>query len=270
MPYRGEAHLGPACFRHAAAAAATSCGACLQPICEICVLYDGTRGVCPPCARRHRRLRDARTIFLRGLGAASLVGLLVAMAFIVTHGHTRHVGVEQARIEELSDQLAHDPCDRVRTMALSDALLRAGDFRGVLKRNQDFSSRCGPWSRLLWTSFSAHRYLSEHQQAVEVASELIERSPGDKDFRWWRGLAYEEMGELELAAADYREALRLEPRLDRVPFNLIDVLERLGRPCEGVPVLEAYLRYRPNDARSPILLGRMDHLRAQGCHAAGD
>jgi tetratricopeptide (TPR) repeat protein len=270
MPYRGAGHLGPSCYRHAAAPAAHQCARCAQPVCEICILFLRTRGLCPPCAGRARRLGRMRAGALVSLGGAAALAMIAAIGFVVTHGQSRHVGKEQPKIAALLDELSRAPCDRARSVELGEALLRAGEFRNALKHNDEFFKQCGPHARLLWVSYNAHRYLGEYAAAVDIASELIERNPGDPDFRWWRALAYEGLGDLASAADDYREALRLEPRLDRIPFNLVDVLERLGSPCDGAPVLERYLALHPDSSRSPIILGRVDHLRQQGCAVGGD
>ncbi|HZS36891.1 MAG TPA: tetratricopeptide repeat protein [Polyangia bacterium] len=262
MPYRGPARVGPSCYRHAAAPSVLECARCRKPVCEICVLFDRARGVCPPCKQRAGRMRRARAGALAALGGAAALAMIGAIAFVVTHGHSRPVGPERPKITALLEAVDAEPCNRARSVELGEALLREGDFRGALAHNQEFFERCGPYSRLLWVSFSAHRYLREYPAAVEIASELIDRDPGDKDFRWWRGLAYDSMGELELAARDYEEALRLEPRLDRIPFNLADVYERLGRSCDALGVVDHYLRFHPSDGRAPIILGRRARLTA--------
>src|SRR5439155_20920856 len=159
MPYRGPARVGPSCYRHAAAPSAHQCARCRKPVCEICVLYDGAREVCPPCKQRARRLRRVRSGALASLGGAAALAMAGAIAFVVTHGSSRAVGPEHRQIDALIQSLDAAPCDRARTVELGEALLREGDFRGALARNDAFVHRCGPYSRLLWISFSAHRWL---------------------------------------------------------------------------------------------------------------
>src|SRR4029078_13705938 len=83
MPYRGSPSAGPACYRHSAAQASATCSSCLQPVCEICVMFDATNTLCARCHRRARRVSAlGRGLFaLVGLallgGAASLVGYVV-------------------------------------------------------------------------------------------------------------------------------------------------------------------------------------------------
>jgi tetratricopeptide (TPR) repeat protein len=260
MPYRGPGRVGPSCYRHAAAPSAHECARCRKPVCEICVLFDRARGLCPPCMQRARRWRRAGAGALAALGGAAALAMIGAIAFVATHGQSRAVGPEHRQIDALIQALDERPCDRARSVELGEALVREGDFRGALRRNDEFFHRCGPYARLLWVSFSAHRYLGEYPAAVDIAGELIERNPGDGNFRWWRALAYESMGELEPAAADYQEALRLEPRLDRIPFNLADVYERMGRACDALAIVTEYQRAHSSDARSPIILGRRARL----------
>ena len=261
MPYRGFDHLGPSCYRHAAAPASESCARCLQPICDICVGFENTQPHCPPCAKKARRMRKAvRAVGLTfGLAASSAFTVLVG--WLVTRDKPFDYGIHTDEVRWLEDKLSAEPCDRPATLRLVETMLTSGDHRGVLKRAGAFVDKCGDYPRLRWATYSAHERLSEHDAAIADATRLIEREPSDKDFWWWRGIAFEEKGELEPAIADYRRALEIEPALTGVPFNLANVLERQGRFCEARQPIEQFLRYHPSVSdrgRIDVRLARLD------------
>jgi aspartyl protease family protein len=266
MPYRGGDRSRPPCYRHAAADASETCAGCLQPICEICVLFESTQPHCPVCAQKVRRLRKLR----RGLAGAlvALVGLAFvgAVGYVVTRDKPFDYGIRTIKVSALNEQLEREPCDRTHTVELTETMVAAGDYRGALTRARAFALKCGPYDRLLWVTYTAHQRLSEYDAAVADASKLIASHPDDKDFWWWRGIVYEERGELERAAADYRHALEVEPRLTGVPFNLANVLERLDRPCEAKVPVEQYLHLHPELTDPERAQRRLDRLDA-ACRA---
>ena len=136
-------------------------------------------------------------------------------------------GQHTAAIDLQRERLAKEPCDRSTIVKHAETLFKAGDYRGVLDRSAKFFSDCGQHLDLRWVTFSANKQLSQWEDAIADACKLIEDDPGDFDFWWWRGQAYELSGKLEEAAHDYRQSLLIEPRLESIPFNLATVLERL-------------------------------------------
>jgi aspartyl protease family protein len=117
-------------------------------------------------------------------------------------------------------------------------------------------------------TYGAHKARSEWDQAVADASELVKNDPEDKDFWWWRAVAREAKGDLVGAAADYQQSLVVEPRLSGIPFNLANVYERLGRPCEAKAPIEQFLRYHPTVSDRPRIDERLARLEA-ACKATG-
>jgi hypothetical protein len=59
-----------------------------------------------------------------------------------------------------------------------------------------------------------------------IARKVGSVAPDDRDDRTWRGLAYEEKGDMLHAVADDEQALAIEPRLTDIPFNLADASSR--------------------------------------------
>ena len=269
MPYRDDPGTPTApCYRHASSPAEATCTNCLQSICTICLVYDGTAVSCAACARRKRRLRS----FGRAAAAVVALGLLGGgIAYRVTR--PEGIGVDSLMrtegfdygdlapvVRSLSEALVKEPCDRQKIVELAEAMNRAGDYRGAVRRSEAFFAACGEHPRLRWATYTAHQSLSEWGAAIADATRLIENTPEDPDYWWWRGLMYEQKGELEKAAADYRQTIALRPTSDRIPFNLSTVLERLGRPCEAMTPVFEFLRQYPQHRGKPEIVSRISRL----------
>lgn len=104
---------------------------------------------------------------------------------------------------------------------------------------------------------AAHR--SGHlRQAIDLLRQAIAADPTLARARHLLGLCHEELGEFEVAATRYREALRIEPRNARTLANLIAL-----PTCEAEPALIDH-------ARATLCLQELDpNARARLHHALG-
>ncbi|APR85816.1 Hypothetical protein A7982_11165 [Minicystis rosea] len=173
-------------------------------------------------------------------------------------------GAATADVRRLSEQLDKEPCDRRKIIELGEAMMRAGDNRGTLKRADAFLQKCGDYPRLRWLTYEAHKQLSEWNEAAAEATKLIESSPYDADFRGWRGIAYEQKGDLDRAADDFRQALLLKPRLGDLPINLANIYERQGKPCDAIFPLEQAVYHHPDARNVGAIRTRIDGLMEKG------
>jgi len=271
MPPAPAASPGAAsCYAHPGSPASQTCPGCLRPICEVCAVVDGLRVLCPACVRGARRGRRVRTALLTVLIVGALGGAGYALRGPIRElfkekpkpppTRTFNYGDLASTVRELDSQLAAEPCDRSKIIKLVETYYRAGDYRGVILRAEEFVKRCGKYPRVRWTTYEAHKQLSEWREAVADAAALIAEEPYDKDYRWWRGIALEQLGELEHAAEDYRQAIALVPNLRSIPINLADVLEKLGRPCEAILPLEQLLHHYPDTSDAEQLRDRVERL----------
>jgi aspartyl protease family protein len=247
----------PACANHPDAPATASCQACLKTVCTLCMVLDGSRVLCLVCARR---ARQRRTVTYAAIGVLVVGGAAAGLAFGPKHESATASGASDfaksmigngppassSPLDAMEAQLAKEPCDRQQMLAFDEALMRAGQQRAVIDRTEAFWKKCGPMPRLRWITYEAHKGLSEFDKAIADASKLIDDNPQDKDFWWWRGIAYEETGQLDKAAADYQQSITIEPRITGIPFNLAGVYEKLGRPCDAIFPIEQFLRYHPD------------------------
>ena len=251
----------PSCYLHESVPATDTCQSCLKPICDVCCTIRGTKILCPACAKKlSTRMGIIKTML--GIIALGAIGALIFA--LVTAEPAFDYGKYSQKIRKLSRQLEAEPCDRVKIIKLGDLMFKAGDYRGVIKRADNFITQCGEYPRLRWITYEAHKSLSEYKQAVSDASLLIKDDPDDKDFWWWRAIAYEQLGKLNEAAADYRQSIAVQPRISNIPFNLSTVLEKLNKPCEAIFPVEQYLYYHPQDRKDPSVQRRLDRLRDAG------
>jgi aspartyl protease family protein len=249
------------CHRHPAAGAVAMCDRCLQPICELCVVYVRAVTQCAPCARATRR----RQAIARSAGMVVLAGAAIALVlYLRSLPPTFDYGAQAPLVRAARQKMEAERCDHKATLEYEQALLKAGDNRGTVADVEAFSKKCGDWYRVHWNSYEAYRRLNDNEHAVVEASRLIEHDPADQDYRWWRGIAYEDMGKLAESAADYRESLRLRPDLGNIPFNLANVLERQGKPCEAKTAIEQFLSHHPNAASDEGVMARLARIADQG------
>lgn len=87
---------------------------------------------------------------------------------------------------------------------------------------------------------------SQFGRALELFSQLAELRPDDARTYIGRGISREALGELEAAAADYTEAVRLQPAGDGYALRS-RVRQQQGRPDEALADLSEHVRLHPID-----------------------
>ncbi len=254
----------------------------MKPICQVCTLLEGATEYCPNCIKQARGSARVRTLVRVSLVVGVLAAGAGAVGWLVTRprapkpvpphlvppkygGYTTAIERSQARLEK-------EPCDRKIVLELTRDLLKAEAPRDAITAVDAFTGRCPPHERLLWDKYSAHKRLSEPEQAAQTAGQLMELNPTDYDYPWWRGEMLEAAGKLEEAIVDYRLALSLLPRNNVTPFQLTDALIKAGRPCEAVTPLNTYLYFHPgkrDSARLNALLARLEEAKCEVTSADG-
>jgi clan AA aspartic protease (TIGR02281 family) len=259
----------PTCANHPDSPAAASCQSCLRSVCSICLVIDGSRALCVQCGRSARRTRltlVSLAVVVACVGVAAVMIQQKKQAASVPAPAAPSPfapGVYREAGNAIEERLAKEPCDRQQILALAELLAKVGAHRPLIDRAEAFWKKCGPLAQLRWHTYEAHKRLSELDRAIADATVLIEDKPNDKDFWWWRGIVYEEQGQLEKAAADFRQALTIQPRLPGLPFNLANIHEKLGQPCEAIFPLEQFLRYHPDVREKEGVERRLARLYAQ-------
>jgi clan AA aspartic protease (TIGR02281 family) len=250
------------CHAHPEVQATALCRGCLRQICDACAINDDT--LVPRCADCIRRRRRADRIRLGVIALVVLGGVGAGVRYARTYEKPYDYGAAGGDVRRLSEQLDKEPCDRRKIIALAEAMLRAGDGRGTLRRADAFFQKCGDYPRLRWLTLDAHKQLSEWDEAAAEATKLIESDPYDANFRGWRGLVYEQKGDLERAATDFQQALVLKPRLSDLPVNLAGVYEHMGKPCDAIVPLAQVAYYHPDARNVGAIRARIADLEAKG------
>lgn len=226
------------------------------------MVFDRFRPACAPCAKTSRTQRRRLTWVYVAVGmVTACAGGVAVLAGVAFYEPPFDHGKFADDVWKLESQLEQEPCDRTKIVTLGETLTRAGDYRGAIRRSDEFFAACGEHHRLLWVTYNAKKRLGEWDEAIEDATKLIESDPSDKDYWWWRGICHEERGRLVEAAADYEKSLEAEPRLTSIPFNLATIYERLGRQCDAAKVVERYLVHHPESADNPSVKQRLQRLK---------
>jgi tetratricopeptide (TPR) repeat protein len=265
---------GKRCAFHDAEAAVLECARCGRAICDRCIRFLERSRICPKCARSRGGFRFVKRVLV----AAVLLGGVGAAVFYFTRSLKSYEGFEDDTfdygqytqvVEKQRAHLDKEPCDQRVIVKHAQTLLDVGNYKGLITRTDRFFADCGPHPLLRRTTYAAHKKLGDLERAIADAAILIKDAPDKPAFWWWRGDAYEHAGRLEEAAADYRKALTLDPGHKSIPPALAGVLERLGKPCEAVPVLEQHLVHHPEDPGKAEIEARISRLRTAGnCKAA--
>jgi len=188
-----------------------------------------------------------------------------------THKPRYDYGAATNTIYTLEAELQKEPCDRPKTLELLEAMLDAGDSRGVLARTATFSAACGDYMQTKRITYRAHQRLGETDAAVADLTALVDSDPYQFYYHAWRGVVYQEKGDLERAADDFRRALLLYPKLSDIPLNLATVYEKQGKPCEAAFPLQQLVFHYPHAAWTPGIRARIaDLMQKGGCSVVGE
>jgi tetratricopeptide (TPR) repeat protein len=237
---------------------------CGVPVCEPCLGYIGTEPRCPACTARGRRARRLRQAALVG-GALAVIAVVVGIAgWVVTRDKPYDYGVRKAEVRALDELVDDKPCDRNAVFKLVDTVFRLGDDEGALRRANAHLARCGDWPRLRWITYSAYHHLGRWDEAIAEATRLIESSPRDQDFYWWRGQSEHKKRDLDGAIADFRKALEIMPHAHYIPFDLARALEDKKQPCLARDALVAYVAAHPEARKNVFVVERIASLHLAG------
>ncbi len=183
--------------------------------------------------------------------------------------------LDELVLREHRERLAAAPCVRDHILELDKALFEVDRYAEVIKENDAFIRRCGPYPYLLWKTYAAHEELKQWPQAAEVARLLIEDRPDDGDFWWWRGKALAEHGDLPGAVAALRQSIAVTDMSESTGPDLMDlakIARKAGVPCDAAAALRAYIaandgevRQRTRDLMTELYLaGDCDKLAGAG------
>ena len=161
----GEGLKVAGCHAHPTVPSIATCRGCFRPLCETCAINDSHLVPrCADCTRRRARQRTLVSVALVALvGGLAVVGVRYyrqlereqALAEAAKAALPDY-GVAADHIKALTARVDREPCDRDAILKLGEALMRAGDARGAIKRSSAFMVKCGDYPRLRWVTYAAH------------------------------------------------------------------------------------------------------------------
>jgi tetratricopeptide (TPR) repeat protein len=147
------------------------------------------------------------------------------------------------------EQLSRERCDQQAIFDLGRALQNAGYRREAAKADVSFSGTCGGYAPSLRRAANVLLELTDYRGAEKVASELINLEPLFDNGYYLRGLARDGSGLAEQALDDYVTTIELVGDKDRIIstpyFNMARLYEKLGRFCDAVLPIEAWVSLNP-------------------------
>ena len=153
----------------------------------------------------------------------------------------------QSKIQNRLDQLSREPCYTEAAVALGTALIEAGYPREAATSMQTFAGKCGKHENVLPVAYDALQKVGDSAGSLQVANRLVEAVPTSGTVRYWRAMAYEELGQFPNALSDYLSTIQLSgnPRYvsGDVFYRLSRVYAALGRPCDAIIPLETYASF---------------------------
>ncbi|MEY4580523.1 MAG: hypothetical protein RL701_5226 [Pseudomonadota bacterium] len=174
--------------------------------------------------------------------------------------NTFDYGPHTLEIRSLTARTQAEPCDRRAVYELTRLLFRAGDARAATQHADPFFETCGEFAELHSILYEAYMQLSEPKQAIAEVTRMLALQPHDASSHGRRGLAYEQLHDVEHAEQDYVQALAFQPRLSDVPISLANLYETHGRPCDAVAPLEGLLHYYAHAGDIDTIRARVDGL----------
>lgn len=217
-----------------------------------------------------------------GIGLAVALGVLAWIlfgrggpakpAYIVVDAGTPpsfDYGPKAGLIKSLREIMSRSPCDRSYAIKLGEALNAAGDHHGAARFVDEHLAQCGKYGRILWVKVAAHEDLGQWDKVVEVTSDLVAEKPRDSDFWWWRGRAFQNLGNKERAAVDFRHSVAQDAN-SYGASGFARLVEKES-PCEGAFALRSYLNratdladWAEGELMRLYLAGDCDRLNGRG------
>jgi aspartyl protease family protein len=160
----------------------------------------------------------------------------------------------QPAVQTSLDQLSHEPCYRNAIVDLADALLDAGYPRDADTSLTNFAQRCGASDELLYRRYKALFRASDFPGAARIAGDLVNSNPANAQVRYWRGNAYEQLGNFSNALTDYINSIQLlgEPASVDIDnfYDVSRMYAALKRYCDAITPIETFISFDPSTRRT--------------------
>jgi predicted aspartyl protease len=146
----------------------------------------------------------------------------------------------------------------------------AGYPRESAKSIETYNRNCSFSEEMSQLAYAAYLRIGDKRAAISVANELIKFDPASYDYRFMRGNAYELSKNYKAALADYISTLDLFPDLSKVAvsqfYEVSDMYDKLGRPCDAIGPLETYISYNVTERQTQQIAKLIsDYARRGNC-----
>jgi clan AA aspartic protease (TIGR02281 family) len=170
------------------------------------------------------------------------------------------------------DRLQREPCDGDALQRVARSMEAAGYLRESASTLEAFHRGCTPSPGMLQSAYNTFTGIGDHAAAIRVADELTQYDPGNYDYRFMRGKAYENSKNYKSALADYVSTLALFPDLSKVHvsqfYEISDMYDKIGKPCDAIGPLETYISYNVKERQSQQIAKLISEYSQRGKCAA--
>jgi tetratricopeptide (TPR) repeat protein len=163
--------------------------------------------------------------------------------------------------QEFKTALKYDPAFAPATLSLGQALIDQKRYTAAKVYLQDAlkaSTAPETQAQLLTLLAVAYAQNGENDQAIGTLEGLIRDHPGDAEAHFNLATVYARQGPAlgyQKAIANFKDAVRLDPKYDAARYSLAKVLVQVGQFSDAVSYLEEYTRHQAKDAEGFHLLG---------------
>ena len=169
-------------------------------------------------------------------------------------------------------RLQREPCDIDALSRVSADMERESYNREAATILESFHRNCTSSPELMQRAFEIFTRIGDHKSALRIADELVQSDPGDYDYRFMRGNAYERSKDYKLALTDYISTLELFTDLRKVDgsqfYQVSLMYDKLGRPCDAIGPLETYLSYNVAERQTAQITKLISEYSKKGNCAA--
>ena len=173
----------------------------------------------------------------------------------------RQQGELPAAEEEYKTALKCDPAFAPAALGLGQTLIDQKHYTAAKDYLQD-ALRASPapqtQAQLLTLLAVAFAQNGETDQAIGTLERMIKDHPDDAEAHFNLATVYARQGPAlgyQKAIANFKDAVRLDPKYDAARYSLAKVLVQVGQFSDAVSYLDEYTRHQPKDAEGFHLLG---------------
>ncbi|ARU54549.1 aspartyl protease-like protein [Oleiphilus messinensis] len=216
------------CSQHGPQPHNSVCTRCLTPVCDECDKQQAGRLHCAHC----RKSRRITTLLLATLTSSILCAVLIYTVYFN----------ETATLTRAAENA---PCNAALHYQLIRHLQRERDDTAALKVAANYLQACHEVLDIRLISLHIHKQNGQLNKAILDTEALIKADPYNKDYWIWKGQLHESLRETEQAVLNYRQALKLAPRLSKIPMNVVTLLSSAAQYCEAYIELNRYMSEFP-------------------------